>query len=354
MELVDTIKINRTAKSSLDTVDWNNLEFGRYISDHMFVCNYKDGDWQQPEITPFQDLRLSPSTLALHYGQSIFEGMKAFRMADGRINIFRIEKHYDRLNKSLRRMCMPPIPFDLFKQAVVQFMEVEQDWVPNDPGTAYYIRPFVFASEAKFGVKVSSEYMFLIFGGPVGPAFARPIKVKVEREFIRAAHGGTGFAKCAGNYGGAFYPTQLAREEGYDQLLWTDASEHEYIEESGMMNACFVINGTLVTPPLSDSILDGITRDSLLQVARTMGLPVSERRISINELIKAFQDKTITEAFGAGTAAIVAPISLISIDGFDYQLPEYNKKSLMFRVKDGLEAIRNGSQGEHEWNYIIS
>jgi branched-chain amino acid aminotransferase len=203
-------------------------------------------------------------------------------------------------------------------------------------------------------VKVSSEYMFLIFGGPVGPAFARPIKVKVEREFIRAARGGTGFAKCAGNYGGAFYPTQLAREEGYDQLLWTDASEHEYIEESGMMNACFVIDGRLVTPPLSDSILDGITRDSLLQVARTMGLPVSERRISINELIRAFQDKTITEAFGAGTAAIVAPISLISIDGFDYQLPEYNKKSLMFRVKDGLEAIRNGSQGEHEWNYIIS
>ena len=306
------------------------------------------------EITPFENLSLSPATLALHYGQSIFEGMKAFRMNDDRINIFRIEKHYERLSRSLYRMCMPPIPIDLFRNALKQLVQLDQEWVPSLEGASLYIRPLIFASEARFGVKVADEYIFLIFTGPVAPFFSKPLKLKVERDFIRAAKGGTGFAKCSGNYGGAFYPTQLAREEGFDQVLWTDAKNHEYIEESGMMNAMFVINNVLVTPPLSDSILDGITRDSLLRIAADMGVSYEERPVSVTELTEAFQNKTITEAFGAGTAAIVAPISTINIDGWDFTLPPYTDNQLMFRLKKKLDAIRYGTDPDtFGWNTVL-
>jgi branched-chain amino acid aminotransferase len=297
---------------------------------------------------------LSPVTLALHYGQSIFEGMKAFRMQDGSINIFRIDRHYERLNRSLHRMCMPVIPYELFSSALQQLVGIDKNWVPAEEGSALYLRPFVFASEAKFGVKISDEYKFIIVTGPVATLFQKPIKVKVERKFIRAAKGGTGYAKCAGNYGGSYYPTQLAREEGFDQVIWMDAFEHEYVEESGTMNLMFVIDGKLITPPLSDSILDGITRDSLLQIAYDLKIPAEERPIGITEIRKAFQSKTITEAFGAGTAAVVAPIESISIDNELHQLPPYNNESIMFRLKKELEAIRRGKKEDrYEWNCIL-
>jgi branched-chain amino acid aminotransferase len=318
----------------------------------MFRCTYSEGQWQDPEIVPFGDLHLSPATLALHYGQSIFEGMKAFPMIDGSINLFRIEKHFDRINRSLHRMCMPPVSMELFSASLSQLVSTDSQWVPRSQGSALYIRPFIFASEARFGVKVAEEYQFIIFSGPVGPYYQRPLRVKVEREFIRAAKGGTGYAKCAGNYGGAFYPTQLAREEGYDQVLWTDANHNEFIEESGTMNVMFVIDGQLVTPPVSDSILDGVTRDSLLQLANTLRIPAQERSIGITELAKAFREKRITEAFGAGTAAVVAPISTISIDGTDYDLPgEYAIQQLL---KKELENIRYGASPDRMgWNTVI-
>jgi branched-chain amino acid aminotransferase len=354
MEIIDVIEVKKTNHSRLNEVDMNDLQFGRYVSDHMFICSYNNGEWQKPAIVPFQNLSLSPTTLALHYGQSIFEGMKAFRMHDGRINLFRVEKHYERLNKSLYRMCMPEIQYDLFVNALQQLISVDKGWVPSIKGSSLYIRPFVFASEAKFGVKVSDEYQFIIFTGPVQSAFQRPIIVKVERKYIRAAKGGTGYAKCAGNYGGAFYPTQLAREEGFDQIIWTDASHHEYIEESGFMNLMFVINGKLITPPLSDSILDGITRDSILHIARGYGFPVEERPISLTEIIQAFKDGSMEEAFGTGTAAVVAPIASISIDGITYTLPEYVNDTIHTQLKDELEAIRSGLKDDiYNWNTVI-
>ncbi|MGZ8537426.1 MAG: branched-chain amino acid aminotransferase, partial [Flavisolibacter sp.] len=315
METLIKYKTTKTTNSKLGQIDSDHLEFGKYVSDHMFVSDYLNGEWKEPSIIPFENLSISPIALALHYGQSIFEGMKAFYMEDGRINIFRIKKHHERLNRSLERMCMPPIPREVFENALIQLVELDREWVPKEKGTALYLRPFVFASEAKFGVKIAEEYKFIIVTGPVPMLYQKPIKVKVERHYIRAAKGGTGFAKCAGNYGGVFYPTQLARKEGFDAVIWTDAHDHEYMEESGVMNLMFVIDGKLVTPPLSDSILDGITRDSLLTIARDMQIEVEERPVSLTEIKKAFNDKMITEAFGAGTAAVVAPISEISIDG---------------------------------------
>ncbi len=349
-----TIPVEKTKHSRLHEVDWKALQFGKYVSDHMFICTYRKGDWQEPQIQPFQNISLSPTALALHYGQSIFEGMKAFRMQDGRINIFRIDKHFERINASLDRMCMPPIPYDLFITALQQLVAVDSAWVPEGEDVALYIRPFVFASEARFGVKVSDEYMFIIVTGPVPTLYQNSLKVKVERQYIRAATGGVGYAKCAGNYGGAFYPTQKAREEGFDQVLWTDAFEHEYFEESGTMNLLFVIDEKIITPPLSDSILDGVTRDSLLTIANDMGYAVEERKIGIREVVQALNEGRSVEAFGAGTAAVVAPLSVMGVDGELYHLPTYSNGSVMFKLKKALEAIRTGkAEDVWGWNYVI-
>ncbi len=354
MELLTDIIIKQTNRSRISEVDFNALEFGKYVADHMLVCDYDDGEWQQPMIVPFANLSLNPATLALHYGQTVFEGMKAFRMSDGRINIFRLEKHYERLVRSLDRMCMAAPPKEVFIEGLVKLVGLDKAWVPAQPGTALYLRPFVYASEARFGIKISEQYRFVIFTGPVPELFAKPITVKVETNYVRAAKGGTGFAKCGGNYGGAYYPTKLAREQGYDQVLWTDGKENRFIEESGSMNVMFVIDDVLVTPPLSDSILDGITRDSLMVLARDMGYKTEERRISIDELESAFRNKTITEAFGAGTAAVVAPIQTIHINGIDYHLPKYSQENLLNRIKSKLEGIRNGSEKDiYGWNYVI-
>ena len=354
MEILAEIPVRKITHSRIHEVDFNNLEFGKYVSDHMLLCDYTDIDWQTAHITPYANLSLSPSTLALHYGQTVFEGMKAFRMADGRINIFRIDRHYDRFVRSLERMCMAVIPKDIFTEGMLKLIQLDKAWVPAKAGHALYIRPFMIASEARFGVKISDEYRFIIFTGPVPSLYADPIKVKVETEFIRASKGGTGFAKCGGNYGAAYYPTRQARMEGYEQVLWTDGRDHEYIEESGMMNVMFVINDVLVTAPLSDSILDGVTRDSLLTLANDMGYKTAERPISVTELEEAFVAGTITEAFGAGTAAVVAPIKTINIKGIDHNLPEYKGEELMYKLKDRLDMIRTGmSEDIHGWNFIV-
>jgi len=354
MELTDEILVQRTTKSRLPEVDFNKLGFGNYISDHMLICYYKNGQWETPGIVPFGDISLSPATLALHYGQSVFEGLKAFRLEDGRVNLFRVQKHYERLLRSLSRMCMPGVPEELFVDGLRRLIEVDRDWLPTQPGGALYVRPIMFASEAKYGVKISDEYCFIMFTGPVGAYFSNPLRLKVETDFSRAAKGGTGSAKCAGNYGGAFYPTQQAKEAGYDQVLWTDARENKYIEESGMMNAMFVIDGVLVTPPTSDSILAGVTRDSLLTLAGDLGIPHEARPVAVTELENAFRHNTISEAFGAGTAAVVAPIATIHLNGIDHHLPAYNDNSIMFRLKNRLEAIRAcREEDKHGWNFLF-
>jgi branched-chain amino acid aminotransferase len=354
METVIDIPVIRTKYPRLHKVDFKKLEFGKYTADHMLVADYDEGVWQQPMVVPFANLSLSPATIALHYGQTVFEGMKAFRMQDGRVNIFRMDRHYERFVRSLERMCMAVPPREIFSEGLTRLVETDKEWVPSSKGSSLYLRPFIYASEARFGVKVSGQYRFVIFSGPVPELYTKPIKVKVETEYIRAAKGGTGFVKCGGNYGGAFYPTQLARQQGFEQVLWTDSSEHQYIEESGMMNVMFVINDTLVTPPLTDSILDGVTRDSLLTLAADLGYKTDERPVSLKELEKAFHNKTITEAFGAGTAAVVAPIDTIHINGIPYYLPDYHPGNLMFTLKQKLERVRTGQEEDmYGWNFVV-
>jgi branched-chain amino acid aminotransferase len=353
METMTGFKVTRTKHSKLNEVDFTHLEFGKYTSDHMLVADYYHGEWSEPQIVPFANLSLSPTALCLHYGQTVFEGMKAFRMKDGRVNIFRIDRHFQRFNRSLKRMCMAEIPYEIFEEGMRQLVALDKNWVPEQEGSSLYIRPFMYASEARFGVKPSDEYRFIIFTGPVGPLFSRPVKMKVEREFIRAAKGGTGSTKCGGNYGGVMYPTKLAREEGYDNVIWTDARDHNYIEESGAMNLLFVIDGKLITPPNSDSILDGVTKDSLLELAGEMGVDPEERPVSVNEIRDAFKKGTISEAYCVGTAAVASPIEVIGIDGENFQLAN-NENGIVSNLKKKLDAIRYGTEEDiHNWNCIV-
>ena len=234
-------------------------------------------------------------------------------------------------------------------------METEKDWIPGAEGASLYIRPFVFAFEPRLRVKIADHFKFIVLTSPAGAYFSAPTRLKVERTFVRAAEGGTGFAKCAGNYGGAFYPGQIAREEGFDQVLWTDAKEHKYIDEAGVMNIMFVINGKLVTPKLTTALLDGVTRDSILKLAPGLGMTVEERRVSVDEIEEGFKKGTLTEAFGTGTAAVVSPVASINIDGTDYKLPEPEAESFQLRAKKKLNDIRLGIESDpYSWNYIIS
>jgi branched-chain amino acid aminotransferase len=353
--LTSSIAVERIKKSRINEVDFNNLEFGKHISDHMLVVDFANGQWGSPVIVPFGEISFTPAILSLHYGQSVFEGMKAFRTKDGAINIFRPHKHLDRFNKSLDRMCMPPVPEDMWLAGLQALLEVDQKWVPDGEGSSLYIRPFMFATESRLGVKVSDTYKFIILTSPVGPYQAKPYRLKVENKYVRTAEGGTGFAKCAGNYGGAFYPTQLAKEEGFDQILWTDHKEHKYIDEVGMMNVMFVLNGKLVTPLLSTAILDGVTRDSILTLAKEIPtFNVEERRVTIDEIEQGFIKGTLTEAFGTGTAAVVAPIAVIQINGKDYQIPVAGPTSFQQQVKKKLHNLRMGLEPDpNGWNYIV-
>ena len=352
--LTTSFPVKRIEKSRIKDVDFNNLEFGKYISDHMLMVDFLNNKWQEPVVVPFGDIPMSPAMLSLHYGQSVFEGMKAFLNKNGDICIFRPQKHSERLNKSLARMCMPEIPEELFIQSLHAIVEVDKAWIPTSDGSSLYLRPVVFAYEPRLGVKIADHFKFFVLTSPAGAYFSKPTRLKVEETFVRAAEGGTGFAKCAGNYGGAFYPTQVARQEGFDQVLWTDAKEHKYIDEAGVMNVMFVINGKLITPKLTSALLDGVTRDSILTLAPGLGMTVEQRKVSVAEIEEAFKNGSLTEAFGAGTAAVVSPIAAINIHGTDYNLPAVGPESFQQRVKEKLNNIRLGFEPDvYGWNYII-
>lgn len=348
------IPIELTTSSRLPEIDFSNLEFGKHTADHMLTVEYDNGVWQQPRIVPFGEIKLSPTSLVLHYAQTVFEGMKAFKMDDGKVSVFRMDKHYKRFLKSLERMCMPALPEDIFKEGIKALVKTDKAWIPNIEGGALYLRPFMIATEQRLGVKVSDKYLFMVVTSPVGPYYPKPLNMKIETEYVRAAEGGTGYAKCGGNYGASFLPTQLARQQGFDQVLWTDAKEHKYLDEAGTMNVMFVIDGVLTTPPLSTSILDGVTRDSILTLAPELGMTADERRITVEELETALSEGRVTEAFGAGTAAVVAPIQSISIRGNAYQLPEWNNDSFMVKVKNKLSDIRHGQEADAKgWNTVV-
>lgn len=350
------IAINLATTSRIHEVDWDNLKFGQVCADHMFVADYRDGEWHDLRIMPYGPLDMMPAMSALHYGQAIFEGLKAYRAddQDGAVNIFRPYDNLKRFNASAERMAMPQVTEQLFIDAMRQLVDVDRQWVPDRAGYSLYIRPFMYATDSYVGVRPSETYRFIIFTCPVGMYYSEPVKVKVERQYTRAAEGGTGYAKCAGNYAGAMLPSKLAQQQGYHQLLWTDHKEHLYIEESGTMNVMFVINGRLITPQLGTSVLGGITRNSILTIARDWGMAVEERRISVTEIIAAIEAGTLQEAFGAGTAATIAPIKLIGCDGKDYELPPVEGREFSNKMRQTLDDIKYGRQEDtFEWNLSV-
>lgn len=340
-----SVKVTKTTHSRIKEVDWDNLPFGKIFSDHMLVMDYKDGEWQQPEIIPFANLSLHPATSAIHYGQSIFEGMKANRAENGDIFIFRPDMNAKRFQESCERMCMPIIPIDVFTELVRKTVEVDKDWVPNKDGESLYIRPFLFATDEFVGIRPSETYKFVIFTCPVGSYYNEPVNVKIEEFYTRASTGGVGRAKTAGNYGASLYPAKQGQMKGFHQLLWTDGKEHKYVEESGTMNIVFVINGTIVTPSEdSDTILRGVTKRSVLDVAHKWGIPVEERKVSVEEVVTAIKNGTLTDAFGAGTAATIAPIAKIGYRDEVLELPPIESREISNKIKNYLDDLKAGKE----------
>ncbi len=350
--MTDSLQINiqKTAESRLPKIDFNELDFGTTFSDHMFIADYKNGTWTDLRIIPYQDFTISPANAALHYGQSIFEGLKAYKNKDGEALIFRPDANAQRMIKSAERMCMQPVPEAIFLEAIDQLVTLDKGWIPDVEGTSLYIRPFQFAEDSYIQVKASDTYKFIVFTGPVGRYYSEPIKVKIEKHYTRASIGGVGYAKTSGNYAASLFPAMKANEQGYHQLIWTDAATHEYIEESGTMNIMFVIGGTLITPPTSESILSGITRDSILTLANDWGLKVEERPIKVAEVINAIEKDILTEAFGIGTAATISHISTIGFEGSDYLLPPAEGRDISNRLLSELNKIKNGLiEDPHGW-----
>jgi branched-chain amino acid aminotransferase len=338
------ISIQKVKQSRLPEVDFTNIPFGKIYTDHMFMADFRDGDWSNLRIIPYGYMPISPATPALHYGQSIFEGMKALKNASGDSLVFRPLDNWNRMNISAERMCMPYVPEELFMDSLSALIELDRNWIPTAEGSSLYIRPFMFSADEYIGIKASENFTFMIILCPVGAYYSTPVKVRIETHYTRAVEGGTGYAKAGGNYGGAIYPAKLAQDKGYHQLIWTDGKNHEYIEESGTMNVMFVIEDTLVTAPLSDSILAGITRDSVLKLARHWGMKVEERKISVREIVDGLQKGKVTEAFGAGTAATIAHIELIGFEDKDYYLPPIADRKFSNRVLEELDGIKRGTK----------
>jgi branched-chain amino acid aminotransferase len=320
----------------------------------MLVAEYADGEWKSAKIQPYGPLSYQPAMMSIHYGQAIFEGMKAYRSKKGEVLVFRPEENMKRFNKSAVRMCMPEVPEELFLGGLKQLIELDNAWVPEKEGCSLYIRPFMFATDEYVGVSPSTTYKFIIFNCPVGSYYSKPLRVRVETEYIRAAKGGVGFAKNAGNYGGSLYPTVQANKAGYDQIIWTDAATHQYVEEAGTMNLMFIINGALVTAPTGDTILDGVTRKSVIRIAQDWGVEVQERLLSVKELVEGISSGAVTEAFGAGTAAVIAPIQTIGFEGKDYELPARKDSDFSAKVFNEISQIRLGEIADTRgWIYKI-
>lgn len=322
-----------------------DLGFGRIFADRMFLTRFKEGTgWQDSQIIPYGPLPLDPAAMVLHYGQEIFEGQKAYRWADGRIAMFRPEMNAARLNSSARRMCMPEIPAEIQVEATLRLVGLLRDWIPEPP-SALYVRPTMIASEPALGVRPSREYLYYIICSPVGPYFPKgfaPVRVKAEDTYVRACEGGTGEAKFGGNYAGALFGQARAKEQGYDAVLWLDAREHRYVEEIGAMNILFVLDGTIVTSPLDGTILPGVTRDSILTMARKEGMAVEERPLSIDEVADGIATGKVTEAFGAGTAAVVTPVGVIGWRGKDHTVGDGNPGPVTRHFYESLTGMQWG------------
>ena len=347
------MKIKKIDSSRINSVDFENLNFGAVFSDHMFTCDYVDGKWVNPEIIPYQPISVSPASRVFHYGQACFEGMKAFKDDNNNVWLFRPNENYNRIIKSSVRLAMPKFPEELFFEGLNTLLKMDAQWIKPGIGNSLYIRPFIFASEGSINATEACEYKFMIICAPASSYYSGDIKVKIEKSFSRAAKGGVGYAKAAGNYAAQFYPTSLAINEGYQQIIWTDSSTHQYIEEAGTMNLFFRIEDKLLTAPTSDSILDGITRKSLIQIAKDKGIDVEVRPIKVDELIDAANSGTLIEIFGSGTAVVVLPIIGFGFENKKFDLPKV-ENSWANILKNELNGIQyNLIDDPYNWTVKI-
>ena len=334
--------ITRAETSKLQSMTLENIPFGKYFTDHMLEVDYEDGEWKTVEIKPYQPLLLSPSLAALHYGQAIFEGIKAYKNMQGEVNIFRPFENFRRFNNSAERMEMPKISEEIFIEGMKELIKLDANWIPNKPDHSLYIRPFMFSTDEMIGVRPSGKYKFMIILSPTGPYYANPMRIYVEEKYVRAVEGGVGFAKNAGNYGAAMYPTAEAKRKGYDQVLWMDAFEHKYVQECGTMNIFFIIGNKAITPDLnSGTILSGVTRESVIQLLQDSGLIVEERALSIDEIVSAYKEKNLLEVFGTGTAATISMIKELKYKDFVMNF-DVEKCEISTAIKIRLGAIKEG------------
>lgn len=352
MIATEDFKVTKTKNSKLASMDLNNIPFGKYFTDHMLEANYENGEWGAVEIKPYQAITIDPACAALHYGQAIFEGIKAYKSREGKVFIFRPEDNFKRFNISAERMEMPVIPEEIFMEGMKQLVRLDQKWIPAKADHSLYIRPFMFSTDEVIGVKPSSKYKFMIILSPTGPYYSAPMRIYAEEKFVRAVEGGVGYTKNAGNYGSSMHATAEAKRKGFDQVLWMDAFEHKYVQECGTMNVFFIIGNSAITPSIDEgTILAGVTRDSVIQILKDMGLKVEERRLGMDEIIEAYKNKDLTEIFGTGTAATISPIKELLYKDFVMTF-ETEKWKVAPEVKRRLNDIKEG-RAEDKYHWMI-
>ena len=350
---VKNLKIEKVKSSRIGQVDFDNLSFGTVFTDHMFVCDYVDGMWQTPEIKPYQPLVMEPSARVFHYGQAVFEGMKAYKDDEGSVWLFRPDENLKRINISSARLAMPEFPEEYFFEGLKTLLQLDNDWIKPGIGNSMYIRPFVIASQPGIVASPAEEFKFIIICSPAQAYYGGEVRVKIAEKFSRAADGGFGYAKAAGNYAGQFYPTNLAQQEGFQQIIWTDANTHEYIEEAGTMNIFVRMGDKLLTCPVGDRILDGVTRKSVITLAEEQGIELEVRPIKVSELVEGMKNNTLKELFGSGTAAVINPILGFGYKGERYELPVV-EDSYASRFKQQLLDIQyNKAEDSHGWRYPV-
>jgi len=336
------------ATSRKQKPDFDHLEFGKNFTDHMFIVDYTEGKgWHDARIIPYQPLTLDPASMVFHYGQTVFEGLKAYLTKENEVLLFRPDMNMKRLNRSNDRLCIPQVDEELALTALKKLINVDREWIPSAEGTSLYIRPFIIATEPYLGVSPSKRYQFIIILSPVGAYYKEginPVKIAVEREYVRATIGGTGNAKTAGNYAGSLKAQEVAEKDGYSQVLWLDGRENKYIEEVGSMNIFFKINGEVVTPVLNGSILEGVTRDSILKLLKYWDIQVTEKRISMEDLHQAYKDGLLEEAFGTGTAAVISPVGELAWQGEKMVINEGKTGELSKKLYDTLTGIQLGTE----------
>ena len=347
------LQIEKIAKSKISNIDFNNLKFGEIFTDHMFECDFENGEWQTPKIRPYQPLLFDPSAKVFHYGQAVFEGMKAYKDDNDDLWLFRPDENQRRINISAERLDMPAFPKDYFFEGLTTLLKMDKDWVKKGKDSALYIRPFIIATENCVSASTSNKYKFMIICSPVQAYYSGDVKVVFADKYSRSADGGVGYAKAAGNYAGSFYPTKLANQQGFQQVVWTDSNTHEFLEEAGVMNVFFRVNDTLLTAPTSERILDGVTRKSIIQFAEDKGINIEVRPVRVTEIVEAARKGELLEMFGAGTAAVISPISGFSNKGESFELPKIENSYAAF-IKKGITDIqKNKAEDKFGWRVKV-